>query len=49
MRQTLRRETLHGPAQRPGSPPPPSARLPVWRFFLMSHGFSWVCWVGAAL
>jgi uncharacterized protein len=22
---------------------------PVWRFFLISHGFSWVCWIGAIL
>jgi uncharacterized protein len=24
-------------------------RLPIWRFFLLSHGFSWVCWIGAAI
>jgi uncharacterized protein len=24
-------------------------RPPVWRFFAISHGFSWVCWIGAAL
>jgi uncharacterized protein len=33
--------------------PPPTdgatAWPPVWHFFLISHGFSWVCWIGAAL
>jgi uncharacterized protein len=29
-----------------GAPPP---RLPIWRFFLISHGFSWACWIAAAL
>jgi uncharacterized protein len=25
----------------------PGRVLPVWRFFLISHGISWVCWFGA--
>jgi uncharacterized protein len=48
-RQTLRREPPPSPLHRPGSTPSPGVELPVWRFFLISHGFTWVCWVGAAL
>jgi uncharacterized protein len=48
----MRRGTLEGaadsPRHGPGSTAPRAVRLPVRGFFLISHGFSWACWIGAA-